>query len=145
VDDAQRVARAAVEDPQARLEPAAAAPDTLAGHRYAFAKAVAEEVRRRKRARRLVDYDDLLVLLRDALHDPVHGSAAAQRIRSRYAVVLVDEFQDTDPVQWDILRTAFTATAPWCSSATQAGDLRLPGGDVVTYVEAAKDARTTAT
>jgi len=146
VDDAQRVARAAVEDPQARLEPAAAAPDTLAGHRYAFAKAVAEEVRRRKRARRLVDYDDLLVLLRDALHDPVHGSAAAQRIRSRYAVVLVDEFQDTDPVQWDILRTAFHGhrTLVLIGDPKQA-IYAFRGGDVVTYVEAAKDARTTAT
>ena len=55
----------------------------------------------------MLDYDDLLVLLRDALTDPVTGPAAAERVRSRYRVVMVDEFQDTDPVQWEILRTAF--------------------------------------
>ncbi len=32
---------------------------------------------------------------------------ARERLRSRYRVVLVDEFQDTDPVQWTILREAF--------------------------------------
>ena len=40
------------------------------------AGAVRAEVERRKRARRLLDYDDLLTRLRDALADPRHGDAA---------------------------------------------------------------------
>ena len=32
---------------------------------------------------------------------------ACQRLRQRYRVVLVDEFQDTDPLQWDVVRQAF--------------------------------------
>ncbi|WP_088318982.1 UvrD-helicase domain-containing protein [Kineosporia sp. R_H_3] len=137
VDEARQVSRAAVGSPQARLEPAAAAPDSPAGHRYAFARAVAAEVTRRKRARRVLDYDDLLVELRDALVDPAHGDGAVARVRSRYDVVLVDEFQDTDPVQWEILATAFHGrrTLVLIGDPKQA-IYAFRGGDVVAYLAA---------
>ncbi len=35
---------------------------------------------------------------------PSADRAACARLRERYDVVLVDEFQDTDPVQWDIMQ-----------------------------------------
>ena len=48
----------------------------------------------------------MLVELRRALDGP--GSAAAiETLRHRFRVALIDEFQDTDPVQWDIFRTIF--------------------------------------
>ncbi|UNX55079.1 UvrD-helicase domain-containing protein [Georgenia sp. TF02-10] len=144
--DATAVARAAVSDHQAALEPTDAPPTSLAGHRYAFARDARAEVLRRKRARRLLDYDDLLVLLRDALTDPDHGPAAAGRVRSRYRVVLVDEFQDTDPVQWEILRAAFHGhrTLVLIGDPKQA-IYAFRGGDVVTYLAARQDATATAT
>jgi ATP-dependent exoDNAse (exonuclease V) beta subunit len=33
--------------------------------------------------------------------------AACARLREQYDVALVDEFQDTDPIQWEIMRRAF--------------------------------------
>ena len=101
---------------------------------------------RRKRQRRLLDYDDLLLLLRDALVDPASGEQAARRVRERYRVVLVDEFQDTDPVQWQILRTAFHGhrTLVLIGDPKQAV-YAFRGGDVVTYLAAGRDAATTAT
>ncbi|HKG50147.1 MAG TPA: UvrD-helicase domain-containing protein [Actinomycetales bacterium] len=137
VSDARQVARAAVSDHQAGLEPAGAPPDSLPGHRYAFARDVVAEVQHRKRVRRLLDYDDLLVLLRDALTDKEHGPAAAERVRARYRVVLVDEFQDTDPVQWQILHTAFHGhrTLVLIGDPKQA-IYAFRGGDVVTYLAA---------
>ena len=51
------------------------------------------------------------MLLRDALVHPEHGEMACGRIRDRFRVVLVDEFQDTDPVQWEILRDARSTAA----------------------------------
>ena len=58
----------------------------------------------RKRARHLVDYDDLLVLWRALLLHPDAGPLVA----GRFDHVLVDEYQDTNSVQADILE-AFAA------------------------------------
>ena len=139
--EALRLARRAVGDPQARLEPAGATG--AAAVRHAFATAVRGEVERRKRARGLHTYDDLVTRLHDALADPVRGAAA--RLRSRYRVVLVDEFQDTDPLQWGILRH-FAGHVP----LVLIGDPKqaiyaFRGADVVSYLEAVRQADAHAT
>ena len=79
--EALRLARRAVGDPQARLEPVGATG--AAAVRHAFATAVRGEVERRKRARGLHTYDDLVTRLHDALADPVRGAAARLRRRVR--------------------------------------------------------------
>ena len=66
----------------------------------------ADEVHRRRAARQVRTFDDLLADTRDLLLSD-DGRAVALELRRRFRVVLVDEFQDTDQVQWDILRTAF--------------------------------------
>ena len=86
---------------------------------------------------RLFTYDDMLTRLRDALADPERGPAAAARLRARYRVVMVDEFQDTDPVQWDILRRAFVGT----NTVILIGDPKqaiyaFRGADVYSYLGA---------
>ena len=139
---ARDVARAAVADRQARLEPADAAPDSAAGQRVGLARAAVEELERRKRRAGVRDFDDLLVLLRDVLRDPVRGPAACRRLRARYAVVLVDEFQDTDPVQWDILRRAFHGSS---TTLVLIGDPKqavyaFRGAEVLSYLEAVREA-----
>ena len=143
---ARAVARRAVADPQAELAPPDADSATEAGQRYAFARDVRVEVDRRKRQRRLLDYDDLLIRLRDALADPRTGAHARQRVRSRYRVVMVDEFQDTDPVQWEILRLTFHGhvTLVLIGDPKQA-IYAFRGADVVTYLQAAEAADTRAT
>ncbi|MGW4067012.1 UvrD-helicase domain-containing protein [Nocardia grenadensis] len=134
VKQAQRFALAAVRDRQARL-----APDTdeTSAQRVAFAAAVRAETERRKRLAGLRDFDDLLVLLRDILADPARGPAACRRIRDRYQVVLVDEFQDTDPLQWEILRRAFHGHNP----LVLVGDPKqaiyaFRGAEVLSYLDA---------
>jgi DNA helicase-2/ATP-dependent DNA helicase PcrA len=57
-----------------------------------------------KARRQLVDYDDLLVKLRDALADP----ALAERLGRRFRYVMVDEYQDTNVLQADIVRRLVT-------------------------------------
>jgi exodeoxyribonuclease V beta subunit len=143
--EALALSRAAVEDVQARLEPAGAEPGSTAGTRYRFACAVRVEVARRKRERRLYTYDDMLTRLDDALADPSRG--APQRLRARYSVVLVDEFQDTDPVQWSILRRAFLHRGQGQGHTTLVliGDPKqaiyaFRGADVVSYLDATEAA-----
>ncbi|MCI2238503.1 UvrD-helicase domain-containing protein [Paenibacillus sp. TRM 82003] len=137
---ALRVARQAVARADARLEPAERAPGTPEDLRVRFATAVRAEVARRKAARRVLGFDDLLVRLRDALADPVTGPVACARLRERYRLVLVDEFQDTDAVQWDVLRLAFHGVRP----LVLVGDPKqaiyaFRGADVRSYL-AARDA-----
>ena len=113
-------------------------PDRTDGtERVAFAEAVRAEVDRRKRAGRLFSYDDMLTRLRDALADPEHGAAAAGRLRQRFRVVMVDEFQDTDPVQWEILHRAFhgAATLILIGDPKQA-IYAFRGADVYSYLDA---------
>ena len=102
----QQLALAATMDPATHLLPD---PGTegMPGQRARIAAAVRSEVDRRKRRQQLIDYDDMLIRLATTLTDPESGPVARGRLRARYRVVLVDEFQDTDPVQWTILREAF--------------------------------------
>ena len=56
--------------------------------------------------RSLLTYSTMLSKLRDAIElDP--DGLLVHRLRERYDVALVDEFQDTDDAQWTILRTVF--------------------------------------
>ncbi|AEI12765.1 UvrD-helicase domain-containing protein [Cellulomonas gilvus] len=142
VDTAREVMHAAVSDHAAVLEPGDAEPGTAPHHRFKLAEVARAEMRRRKRAAGVVDYDDLLTLLRDALVDPVTGPAARARVRAAFRVVMVDEFQDTDPVQWQILRSAFHGerTLVLIGDPKQA-IYAFRGADVTTYLVAAAEAR----
>lgn len=136
--DALAIARRAVEDPVAHLEPRDAGPTGAAGVRLRFATGVRKELDVRKRRLGLLSYDDLLTQLARALEGA--DSPAAARMRQRWSVVLVDEFQDTDPVQWQVLDRAFTGQA----RMILIGDPKqaiyaFRGGDIDTY-QLARDA-----
>ena len=110
-EDAVRLATQVVGAAHTRIVPALPAkpidPEPAWARRVGYALEVRAEVERRKRRARLFSYDDMLGRLQAALADQETGDAAAERLRERYRIVLVDEFQDTDVVQWDILRRAF--------------------------------------
>ena len=123
-----------IDDPQATLAPDRRGPGqrrSLAARRSP--RAVRAEVDKRKRRQRVLGYDDLLSRLATALEPedaPARtGCAPAGRI------VLVDEFQDTDPVQWQILDRAFDGHA----TIVLVGDPKqsiyaFRGGDIDTYL-----------
>jgi exodeoxyribonuclease V beta subunit len=52
-----------------------------------------------------IDFNDMLLLMREATSP---SSPLVNILRQRYQVALVDEFQDTDQIQWDIFRNVFT-------------------------------------
>lgn len=102
--------------------PLAPDPERLPAYarQLGFAAAVRREVGRRRAALGLFTYADLQFRLRDLLRgrvtseadpDPELAEAVRASIRHRFPVVLVDEFQDTDPVQWEILDLAFSGNA----------------------------------
>ncbi len=143
---ALEIARAAVFNPTAELEPQGAPAQSTAAMRYRLAGAVRAELETRKRRMAIMTYDDLLTRLNQTLRGP-SGSAAAGRLRSRYGVVLVDEFQDTDPVQWQILHRSFATagvTLVLVADPKQA-IYAFRGADVYAYLVAAATASTRAT
>ncbi len=64
------------------------------------------ELRALKRERGLATFDDLLAEMWIMLRDDVSGAFAAG-IRNAYQGVLIDEFQDTDPVQFAVFEKLF--------------------------------------
>ena len=105
-----------------------------------------------KRQAALLDFDDLLYHARDLLagNEPVRHALA-----QRYPRILVDEFQDTDPLQAEILWHLCgegVQGAPWTARKLRAGSLfvvgdpkqaiyRFRGADVDTYLEAKRAIR----
>lgn len=70
-------------------------------------KRVAAECRRRWEVKATradhFTFDDLLHTMRSALNQPLF----MEKVRAKYKAVIVDEFQDTDPIQWSIFEKLF--------------------------------------
>ena len=75
------------------------------------------EAERRSRSGRLT-FHDLLVLCRRLVRHPLHGERVRAELAQRYQALLLDEYQDTDPLQLDIV--VAIATPP-------GADLPAPG------------------
>ncbi|HTX00846.1 MAG TPA: UvrD-helicase domain-containing protein, partial [Acidimicrobiales bacterium] len=134
------IARKATDYPDVDLEPSSGLASESADWQ---SRRLAQSARRlfeeRKAARSLIGYDDLQQKLRDALLEPAAGAPARRRLAARYQVVLVDEFQDTDPVQWQVLEAAFVESG---ATVVLIGDPKqaiysFRGADVFTYLDAA--------
>jgi exodeoxyribonuclease V beta subunit len=65
-----------------------------------------KELPDRKQRRNIQSFDDLLTRLRHSL-EKAGGDELSETIRRRYKAALVDEFQDTDPVQYAIFQNVF--------------------------------------
>ncbi|MDR1349732.1 MAG: exodeoxyribonuclease V subunit beta [Zoogloeaceae bacterium] len=74
-----------------------------------FLAALPDDLAARKRRLRQVDFDDMLMNLDRALGDAQRGAQLAARLRQSYPVALIDEFQDTDPLQARIFGRIYSA------------------------------------
>ena len=84
------------------LDPRELLPAIEVGKRYLRVAAEAwHSYRERKQFYSVVDFQDLLVLARDLLRD---HPAVRTRLQERFQFLLIDELQDTDPVQMDLVR-----------------------------------------
>jgi exodeoxyribonuclease V beta subunit len=145
--EARRVGQALFDHPAATILPARSDDRTASAMRRRLVDAVGAELDRRKRAANILTYDDVLTRLERTLADEVRGPSARQRLRGRYDVALVDEFQDTDPVQWSIMQRAFGARG---STLVLIGDPKqaiytFRGADVYAYLAAKQSASSVAT
>ena len=137
--DALKLAREVVANPATQLRPLDPPPESRAAVCVRFANDVIAELERRKRRLGILGYDDLLTRLAEALD--AEDSPARLRMHQRWPIVMVDEFQDTDPVQWQVIDRAFSGR----STVILIGDPKqaiyaFRGGDIVTYLSAAATA-----
>jgi ATP-dependent helicase/nuclease subunit A len=65
--------------------------------------AISVRYERAKRARSLLDFDDLIERLAALLKDGTQGPWVLYKLDQRLSHILVDEGQDTNPQQWDVI------------------------------------------
>lgn len=105
------------------------------------------ELAARKQERGVLFFDDLLDQLREALAGE-GGGRLVRAVRRRHPVALIDEFQDTDRVQYAIFRTIWdddgrevgprdAAPALFLIGDPKQAIYAFRGADVFTYLEAA--------
>ncbi|MEW5755995.1 MAG: exodeoxyribonuclease V subunit beta [Pseudomonadota bacterium] len=110
----------------------------ILGHFIQFAR---EQLVRRKAEANVIATDDLLLKLRDALASD-SGAALAARIRGRYRAAMIDEFQDTDPVQYEIFRRIYhgqEACGFYLIGDPKQAIYSFRGADIFTYIDAKHD------
>ncbi len=82
----------------------------LALRRLRLIRALLDEagarLRESKRARRVVSFDDMLFNVHERLTNGGHPGLAAA-LKARFPAALIDEFQDTDPLQFEIFRSIY--------------------------------------
>lgn len=109
---------------------------------YQFLAALREKLKTYKATHPQRGFDDLLIMLNQALKQPQTGKALAKKIRMIYPFAMIDEFQDTDLTQYDIFRQIFMAENAG-NGFIIIGDpkqsiYKFRGADIFTYLKAAK-------
>jgi exodeoxyribonuclease V beta subunit len=119
--------------------------DTLAQKIADTARTIVDEVRERCLRAGIVTYNDIVRLVALALNSPsADGKDLADQLASQYPIVMIDEFQDTDAVQWQIFGKILEAGQGRVTLIT-VGDpkqaiYRFRGADVNVYLAASKKA-----
>lgn len=105
---------------------------------------VASEVIRKyeseKERNALLTYDDLLQKTEKGLSQD--NSELIRLLRKKYPIALIDEFQDTDPIQYSIFKTLYAGneeTALFMIGDPKQAIYKFRGADIYTYLGAQKD------
>lgn len=100
------------------------------------------ELSKRKEEKNIQSFDDLLLKLHRAL-DEKGGDALARAMRMKFKAALIDEFQDTDPIQYAIFKKVFNTKG---GTLFLIGDPKqaiygFRGADIFAYMEASGDVK----
>ncbi|HEY5260397.1 MAG TPA: UvrD-helicase domain-containing protein, partial [Rhabdochlamydiaceae bacterium] len=98
---------------------------------------MAKECKKAWEKKDLYTPDRLLTAMQQALKEPLF----VERVRKRYRAAIVDEFQDTDPIQWEIFQTLFLSEEAPLSAVYLVGDPKqsiyaFRKADIYTYLAA---------
>ncbi|WP_025324372.1 exodeoxyribonuclease V subunit beta [Deferrisoma camini] len=87
----------------------------------------------------LLFFSDLLTRVHAALAGPA-GDRLVAALRDRYAAALIDEFQDTDPLQYEIFSRVFGGGTLYLIGDPKQAIYGFRGADVFAYLRAAREA-----
>lgn len=106
----------------------------------AFCDYARQEMMRRKQACNVQSFNDLLFKANRMVGNPM-GKEITQELRKRYRAALIDEFQDTDPVQYDIFSRLFqeSDTALFLIGDPKQAIYGFRGADIFTYLKATRE------
>ena len=98
-----------------------------------------------KQRQGLLSFDDMIQQLHNGLHDGAAKIELAQRLATQYPIILVDEFQDTDILQYAIFNRIHAAGKDHNHTFIMIGDPKqaiygFRGGDIFTYMRARREA-----
>ncbi|HQR84934.1 MAG TPA: UvrD-helicase domain-containing protein [Polynucleobacter sp.] len=71
---------------------------------FAMSEAMLGHMQKAKESMRVRDFDDLEIGVSQLMANPENAAYLQARLDARYNHILIDEFQDTNPLQWQILR-----------------------------------------
>ncbi|MEE8540210.1 MAG: exodeoxyribonuclease V subunit beta, partial [Desulfobacterales bacterium] len=99
------------------------------------------EAAQRKKEHNIQFFEDLLTKIKAALQGQ-SGNKLVRSIRKRYQAALVDEFQDTDPIQYEIFSKLFDSrkTILFLIGDPKQAIYSFRGADIFSYIEAARKA-----
>lgn len=105
-----------------------------------FIEKAPEALKRKKRESGIRSFNDLLL----DMYEELDNRAFVERVQSRYDGILIDEFQDTDPIQYTIFKRLFLAEDSRAKSVFFVGDpkqsiYRFRNADINTYLAAQAD------
>lgn len=112
--------------------------------RIALIHYLQEALPKEKQRLGVLSFDDLLLQFQYALNNQ---KQLAVDLREKYQAALIDEFQDTDPIQYDIFRTIYHDSNTKENAVFFVGDPKqaiysFRGGDIHTYLRAKADTST---
>lgn len=114
----------------------------LCAFKHKMLSFVRKELKSRKAGRNILSFNDLLLSMDRALI--IKNSPLKRSILKRYRAALIDEFQDTDQVQYRIFRSLFQQAAKDDTAFFLIGDPKqsiyaFRGADIFAYLDAIRD------
>lgn len=107
---------------------------------------IVARVNEEKKQQNALSFDDLILSVSNALTNAETRTTLVKAVRERFAVALIDEFQDTDREQYHIFSSIFTSACDNQNDASMVliGDPKqaiyaFRGGDIATYLRAKQD------
>ena len=101
------------------------------------------ELDKRLQQLNVMSFDNLISRLAEALdHDKAHAGELIVELRQRFAVALIDEFQDTDNSQWSIFSSIFAVSSHYLYliGDPKQAIYKFRGADIYSYLSAQQQA-----